>query len=86
MEMMIIHNAEAISPRFLTGDMVLVSELREACGMDSKEFDALLIQMAEKRIIGLHKFDRPYLISEEERGQMLQEDGKFYHTISYTAA
>lgn len=80
---LLIHDATVINPRIETGDMVLISELREvASWMTPEEFDRTLLEGAAKRVVALHKFDRPLMISDEERAKMLTDEDGTYNTIS----
>lgn len=82
----LIQGALEINPRVAHGDMVLVAELRGRFDFqaDKDEFDKALLRLAGQRRIALHRFDRPWLISETERDQLVRDDeGHFYNTLSF---
>ncbi len=82
----LIQGALEINPRVAHGDMVLVAELRGRFDFqaDKDEFDKALLRLAGQRRIALHRFDRPWLISEAERDQLVRDDEDyFYNTLSF---
>lgn len=82
----LIQGALEINPRVAHGDMVLVAELRGMFDfkIDKTAFDKALLRLAGQRRIALHRFDRPWLISETERDQLVRDDeGHFYNTLSF---
>ncbi len=75
----------AINPRIDSGDMVDIATLRKELDahMPGSDFDAAVLDAVYRRRFAIHRFDRPELISQEQRDQMLRdEEGHYHNTIS----
>ncbi len=74
-----------VNPRVDDGDMVLIADLRQKLevSMPGLDFDHAVLDAVQRRRFAIHRFDRPNLISEEERAQMVHDgDGNYHNTIS----
>ncbi len=75
-----------ISPRFRDGDMAHIPALREAlAGQVAPEaVDQWISSMIDKRMLAAHRFDRPNLISPEERAKLYKDpdSGAYHNTVS----
>lgn len=74
-----------LNPRVDDGDALLISALRKELDahMPGKDFDLAVLEAVYRRRFAIHRYDRPNLISDEERGQMVcDEEGHYYNTIS----
>jgi hypothetical protein len=75
----------AVNPRVDDGDALLISALREElkAHIPGKDFDRAVLEAVYRRRFAIHRYDRPNLISEDERSQMIRDDeGHYYNTIS----
>ncbi len=74
-----------INPQVDEGDMVLIASLRKELDvhMPGSDFDSAVLDSVRRRRFAIHRYDRPNMISEEERARMIRDDdGNFYNTIS----
>jgi hypothetical protein len=74
-----------VNPRVDDGDALLISALRKElkAQMTGKDFDLAVLGAVYRRRFAIHRYDRPNLISEDERSQMIRDDdGHYYNTIS----
>ncbi len=75
----------AVNPRVDDGDALLISALRKELDahLPGKDFDLAVLDAVYRRRFAIHRYDRPNLISEDERSQMIRDDeGHYYNTIS----
>src|SRR5262249_49901855 len=76
-----------VNPRSGQGDAVSIPEMRKSSGVSSSELDKDLqaaASLAGNRAINLHRFDRPHLISDAERSQMLKIGNDYFNAASLT--
>ena len=74
-----------VNPRVDDGDAVLISTLRKELDahMPGSDFDLAVLDAVTRRRFAIHRFDRPNLISDEERRELIRDnEGHFYNTIS----
>jgi RNA polymerase sigma factor (sigma-70 family) len=75
-----------VNPRFRDGDAVHIPALREALAgqMPPEAVDQWIDKMVTGRMLAAHRFDRPQLISPEERSQLWHdpESGAYHNTLS----
>lgn len=74
-----------LNPAVETGDMVLISELRRELDahMPGTDFDEAILSAVARRRVAIHRFDRPHLVPDHERAQMLRDaSGNYYNTVS----
>lgn len=75
----------AVNPRVDDGDMVLLADLRKKLDahLPGSDFDHAVLDAVQRRRFAIHRFDRPNLISAEERAQMIHDgEGNYHNTIS----
>lgn len=74
-----------INPKVDSGDMVDITHLRKELDahMPGSDFDQAVLDAVYRRRFAIHRFDRPDLISVEQRALLLRdEQGQYYNTIS----
>lgn len=75
----------AVNPRVDDGDALLISSLRKELDahLPGKDFDLAVLDAVYRRRFAIHRYDRPNMISEDERSQMIRDnEGHYYNTIS----
>lgn len=75
----------AVNPRVDDGDMVLLADLRKKLDahLPGSDFDHAVLDAVQRRRFAIHRFDRPNLISAEERARMIHDgEGNYHNTIS----
>lgn len=75
----------AVNPRVDDGDALLISALRRELDahLPGKDFDLAVLDAVYRRRFAIHRYDRPNMISEDERSQMIRDnEGHYYNTIS----
>jgi hypothetical protein len=74
-----------VNPRVDQGDMVDIASLRREVDahLPGTDFDAAVLDAVYRQRLAIHRYDRPQLITPEERALLLRdEEGNFYNTIS----
>ena len=74
-----------LNPRVASGDLVSIVALRRQLetALPGSEFDREVLRESAAGRLSLHRFDRPALISEAERSQLLcDERGHYYNAVS----
>ena len=74
-----------INPRAATGDLIRIAELRQRLEwqMERPVFDRELLDLAARKRIALHPFDRAATLTESEREFLLSDGaGKWFNAVS----
>lgn len=74
--------AERLNPRFDTGDMVSIGDLRDRSGLSPEAFDKALLGEIRSGRINVHQYDRAETLTAPERARLFTSQGRYYNTVT----
>lgn len=64
---------------------VAIEKVRRRSGLDKQRFDRAVIELYRKGVVALYRHDAPFLISEEQRNELVTDgEDRYYVGISWT--